>query len=92
MEAQEKKMARDGDWYEQFWVFSSETIDVTIDGVSALRLLAELLDEGTLEREGDDLVGSIDTWFTLDTNDGHLIRRLEDVISTIAMESRDDDE
>jgi hypothetical protein len=64
---------REGDWFDEFW----ERIDVSEDdGVSAARLLGELLDQGTLVRDGDRLLGGGPPT-DLSPDDQFLVRRIE---------------
>lgn len=70
---------RDDYWYDQFWEGVETDED---DGVSAVRLLGEMLDDEVIRRDGDWLVGRpIGKRTFLTTGDQHLIRRIEDAVA-----------
>lgn len=68
----------DEEWFEDFWNAVSALPDEE-DGISAARLIGELLAGRVIHRAGDELCSVADTktiW--LSARDQHLVRRIED--------------
>lgn len=65
------------EWYEEFW--TSLEVSEEEDGMSAIRLIGEMLAASVLRREGDALYpGVLDGYpsLQLDAEDQYLVRRI----------------
>jgi hypothetical protein len=61
-------------WFDEFW----EGIDPSEDdGITAVRLIGELLASESIWRDGDNLVGRNGSKNGLSADDQHLVRRIE---------------